>query len=112
MSGVDSQDEKFDRLHQAARCILDLYGHAAPDTIRTVYADGDLNIGAEEETVEVIYRGTLVFRYAPEGAGAGRVFQDDGEWIEIVQRIAQEATAREAEITEGGEGNESQEAGS
>ncbi|HEV2915697.1 MAG TPA: hypothetical protein VGX92_20620 [Pyrinomonadaceae bacterium] len=96
MSSVDLSNQKFRAMAEAARRILDVYGHAAPDTIRTVYADGDLNIGSEEGVVEIIYRGTLVFRYAPEGDTQEQVFQDEGGWRDVVERIAQDAATAEA----------------
>jgi hypothetical protein len=93
MSGVEQSNERFKSAAASARSILDAYGHAAPDTIRKVYADGDLNIGSEEGVLEIIYRGTLVFRYAPEGDAGEQVFQDEGGWMDVVERIARDAAA-------------------
>ncbi len=82
------QEDKFHAIAKAARRILDAYGFMEPDSNRTVYADGDLNIATEMNVTEIIHRGTLVYRYAPEEDKEAQVFQDDGLWIELVERIA------------------------
>ncbi|OLE51842.1 MAG: hypothetical protein AUG51_20935 [Acidobacteria bacterium 13_1_20CM_3_53_8] len=81
-------DDKFATVLNAARNILDTYGHAAPDTSRVVYTDGDLNIAEEDSITEIIYRGTLVFRHAPESNSEENFINDDGEWDEMVERIS------------------------
>jgi hypothetical protein len=88
-----SRDEKFESVAEAARRILDAYGHAAPDTAAIVYADGDLSINGETDLIEIIYRGTLVLRSAPENVSANHVFHDEGEWMEVVERIAKNIPA-------------------
>lgn len=86
-------DDRFAIVLDAARNILDAYGHAAPDTSRTVYTDGDLNIAEEDGVTEIIYRGTLVFRHAPEGDASENFINDDGEWDEMVERISRDIQA-------------------
>lgn len=82
--------DRFNQIAEAARRILDAYGHAAPDTVREVYTDGDLNIGREDDVTEIIYRGTLVFRHSPKDVNEENFINDDGEWDEMVERIAQD----------------------
>jgi hypothetical protein len=87
VSQAEGTDDRQVSIITAARRLLDAYGHAAPETSRVVYADGDLNIGGEGDTLEIIYRGTLVFRY-PHAGDADYLLV--GDWIEIVERMARD----------------------
>ena len=89
MSNIDSSDDKFKMVTEAAKRILDVYGHAAPGTSQVVYSHGDLSIAGDTDILEIIYRGTLVFRCAPAGASGDYAFQDEGDWIKEVEQIAQ-----------------------
>ncbi|MDQ3820602.1 MAG: hypothetical protein M3362_23365 [Acidobacteriota bacterium] len=74
----------------AARRILDAYGHIeTSDSSRTVYTDGDVNIAEDASVLEVIYRGTLVFRYAPDNSESEPVFEEHGDWVSIIERMAE-----------------------
>jgi hypothetical protein len=87
-------DEKHRSVAEAAGQILSAYGHAeTSDSSRVVYTDGDLNIGRERDTIEIIYRGTLVFRHGPDCVPGECVFEEHGDWVSIVERIAQASSA-------------------
>ena len=84
-----SEEGKFESVAAAALSILDAYGgHETSDSPRVIYTAGDLNIARERGVLEIIFRGTLVFRYAPEGDAAARVFEEHGVWLAEVERIA------------------------
>jgi hypothetical protein len=73
----------------AARRILEAYGaHETSASARVVYTSGDLNVAVENDVIEIINRGTLVFRYTPEGGAAGQVFEEHGDWRAEVERLA------------------------
>lgn len=87
-------DEKHRSVAEAAGQILDAYGHAeTSDSSRAVYTDGDLNIGLERDIVEIIYRGTLVFRHSPGCVPGECIFEEHGDWVSIVERIAKASSA-------------------
>ena len=74
----------------AAKRILDAYGHIeTSDSSRTVYTDGDMNIASESGVLEIIHRGTLVFRYAPDDSSSESVFEEHGDWVSIIERMAE-----------------------
>ncbi len=74
----------------AARRILDAYGHIeTSDSSRTVYTDGDVNVAEDAGVLEVIYRGTLVFRYAHDNPESGPVLEEHGDWVSIIKRMAE-----------------------
>ena len=75
---------------KAANLILDAYGHVeTSDSSRVVYSDGDLNIGRESDMLEIIYRGTLVFRHGPDCSAGDCVFEEHGDWVMLIERLAQ-----------------------
>ena len=90
MSANKPLDDKHRSVAEAAGQILDAFGHVeTSDSSRVVYTDGDLNIGRELDTTEIIYRGTLVFRHGPDCIPGECVFEEHGDWVSIVERIAQ-----------------------
>ena len=90
MSDKEQRDLKSQSVAGAAERILDAYGRAeTSDSSRVVYTDGDLNIGRELGTLEIILRGTLVFRYGPDCAPDECVFEEHGDWVSVVEGIAQ-----------------------
>jgi len=84
-----NRENEFESVAATARRILDAYGsHETSDSSRIVYTVADLNIASENGVLEIIFRGTLTFRYAPQGEAAGNVFEEHGVWLEEVERIA------------------------
>ncbi len=84
-----SQEQKFEAIAEMSQRILDAYGgYETSDSSRVMYTAGDLNIARDGGVVEIIFRGTLAFRYAPEGDRDDRVFEEHGVWLEEVERIA------------------------
>jgi hypothetical protein len=85
---VNEQD-KFEQVASTAGRILDAYGrHETSDSSRVMYTAGDLNVAREAGVIEIIYRGTLVFRYDLEGGAADRVFEEHGVWVAQLTSIA------------------------
>ena len=83
------EQEKFEHIAATANRILDAYGsHETSDSPRVMYTAGDLNVAREGGVIEIIYRGTLVFRYGPGGGEGHRVFETHGPWIAELTRIA------------------------
>ena len=84
------KENKFKSVTAVAQRILDAYGgHETSDSPRVIYTVGDLNIAREGGILEIIFRGTLVFRYAPKDDTSGRVFEEHGVWLAEVERVAQ-----------------------
>lgn len=74
-----------------ARSILDAYGHLeTSDSARTVYTDGDINIAEDAGVLEIIYRGTLVFRHMPDESAGESIFEEHGDWVSIIKRMAED----------------------
>lgn len=89
MSSINSSDNKFESIAAAARSVLDAYGgYETSGSSRAMYTQGDLNISSEDGLLEIIFRGTLVFRYAPGADAGSRVFEEHGVWREEVERMA------------------------
>lgn len=84
-----SKGEEFAAVTAAAERILDTYGWPeTSDSARVIYTAGDLNIAREAGVVEIVFRGSLVFRSAPgEDAGA-QIFEEHGVWRAEVARLA------------------------
>ena len=83
-------EDKRKSVVAAAQRILDAYGgHETSDSPRVMYTVGDLNIARDLDTLEIIFRGSLVFRDKPEGATEAPVFEEHGVWFEEVERVAQ-----------------------
>ena len=90
MSAEGPSDNKSRPVAEAAERILDAYGHVeTSDSSRVVYTDGDLNIGRESGTLEIIFRGSLVFRQGDDCAPDECVFEEHGDWVSVVEGIAQ-----------------------
>ncbi|HEX8889101.1 MAG TPA: hypothetical protein VF779_07985 [Pyrinomonadaceae bacterium] len=87
-----SQERDFKRIAAAAGRILEAFGHAeTSDSPRVIYTENDLNIASDGQRLEIIYRGTLVFRYAPALAAGEPVFEEHGDWASLVERLADDA---------------------
>ena len=88
--GSEVDQNSVREIASAAKRILDAYGHIeTSDSSRTVYTDGDINIAAESGVLEIIHRGTLVFRYAPDDSSSESVFEEHGDWVSIIERMAE-----------------------
>lgn len=73
---------------EVAGRILEAYGHIETSgSSRTVYTDGDLNIGRESDVLEIIYRGTLVLRHTPDCSASDCVFEEHGDWVMLLERL-------------------------
>lgn len=74
----------------AAGRILKACGHIeTSDSSRTVYTDGDVNIAEDGGVLEIIHRGSLVFRYSPDDSSSEPVFEEHGDWVSIIERMAE-----------------------
>src|SRR5918993_4152630 len=88
MGENETTNHKHKLVAEAASRILEAYGHVeTSDSSRTVYTDGDLNIGRESDILEIIYRGTLVLRHAPDCSGGDCVFEEHGEWVRLIEQL-------------------------
>lgn len=84
-----TRGDKFEAITSAAGRILDAYGRPeTSDSARVMYAAGELNIAREAGRIEIIFRGSLVFRHAPEEGEGGRVFEEHGPWAAEVERLS------------------------
>ena len=82
------EEEEFKSILSIARRIIDIYGrHETADSSRIVYTEGDLNIGKEDGVIDIIFRGSLVFRYDPKGETTD-FFEQHGVWIDEVERLS------------------------
>lgn len=87
-----SQEKDFKRIAAAAGRILEAFGHAeTSDSPRVIYTENDLNIASDGDRLEIIYRGTLVFRYAPGLETDEPVYEEHGDWAALVERLADDA---------------------
>ncbi len=85
----EADKERFETIAEACRKILDARGFPeTSDSARVLYTEGDLNIAREAGVIEVLFRGSLVFRYASSEATSENVFEEHGLWAGIVERIA------------------------
>lgn len=90
MSDGKNIDNKHQSVMEAAGRILDAYGYVeTSDSSRVVYTDGDLNIGREGNILEIIHRGTLVFRHGPDCSSGDCVFEEHGDWVKLIHRLEQ-----------------------
>jgi len=84
----NTDNSKHQAVAEAAGRILEAYGHIeTSDSSRTVYTDGDLNIGREGDVLEIIHRGTLVLRHAPDCSTGGCVFEEHGDWVTLIEQL-------------------------
>ena len=85
-----NKDEEFAAVTTAAERILDIYGRPeTSDSARVIFTEGDLNIAREAGVIEIVFRGSLVFRSAPDEAAGGQIFEEHGVWRAAVARRAQ-----------------------
>jgi hypothetical protein len=82
------EEEAFKSILSIAHRILDVYGrHETSDSSRVVYTEGDLNIGYEDGVIEIIFRGSLVFRYDPKGEITD-FYEEHGVWMDELERVS------------------------
>jgi hypothetical protein len=81
------EEEAFKSILSIAQRILDVYGrHETSDSPRIVYTEGDFNIGYEDGVIEIIFRGSLVFRHDPKGEITD-FYEEHGVWMNEIERV-------------------------
>lgn len=89
MSQINLPDEKFHAVVADAERLLDAYGRAiAADSAQEIYTAGELTLTRLAGAIEILYRGTVVLRYAPEADATAHAFAA-GDWIAALERAAQ-----------------------
>jgi len=82
------EEEAFKSILSIAQRILDVYGrHETADSARIVYTEEDLNIGYEDGTIEIFFRGALVFRHDPKGEITD-FYEQHGVWMDAIERVS------------------------
>lgn len=82
------EEEEFKSILSIARRIIDVYGrHETADSSRIIYTEGDLNIGSESGVIDIIFRGSLVFRHDPKGEITD-FYEEHGVWIDEIERVS------------------------
>ena len=82
------EEEAFKSILSIAQRILDVYGrHETADSSRVIYTEGDLNISYEDGVIEIIFRGSLVFRHDPKGEITD-FYEEHGVWMDEIERVA------------------------
>lgn len=82
------EEEEFKSILSIASRLLDIYGQPeSADTSRIIYTEGDLNMGRESGVVDIIFRGSLVFRYDPKGESTD-FYEQHGVWIDEIERVS------------------------
>jgi hypothetical protein len=82
------EEEEFKSILSIARRLIDIYGRPeAADSSRSLYTEGDLNISRENGVVEIIFRGSLVFRHDPKGEITD-FYDQHGVWINEIERVS------------------------
>lgn len=81
------EEEVFRSVLSIAQRILDVYGyHETSDSSRIIYTEGDLNVGYEDGVIEIIFRGSLVFRHDPKGEITD-FYEEHGVWIDELDGV-------------------------
>ena len=82
------EEEAFKSILSIAQRILDVYGrHETSDSQRIIYTEGDLNIGYENGVIDIIFRGSLVFRHDPKGEITD-FYEEHGLWMDEIERVS------------------------
>ncbi len=82
------EEEEFKSILSIARRIVDVYGrHETADSSRVIYTEGDLNIGRENSVIDILFRGSLVFRHDPKGEITD-FYEEHGIWIDEIERLS------------------------
>jgi hypothetical protein len=82
------EEEAFKSILSIAQRIIDVYGyHETSDSPRIIYTEGDLNIGYEDGVIEIIFRGSLVFRHDPKGEITD-FYEEHGVWMDEIERVS------------------------
>jgi hypothetical protein len=81
------EEEAFKSILSIAQRILDICGrHETSDSSRIIYTEGDINIGYENGVIEIIFRGSLVFRHDPKGESTD-FYEEHGAWMDELERV-------------------------
>jgi hypothetical protein len=81
------EEEEFQSILSVARRVLDVYGRSDPsDSPRIDYTHGDIKISGKRKIIEIFFRGSLVFRHAPDGEITD-FFELHGDWINELERM-------------------------
>lgn len=84
-----TEENRLKHVADEARRILEAIGMPeTSDSSRRMYTEGDMNMAIQNGVIEIIFRGTLVFRYALEGTAVEPIFEEHGVWRKEVERIA------------------------
>lgn len=84
------EEEAFKSILSVTQRILDVYGrHETSDSSRIIYTEGDLNIGYEGGVIEIIFRGSLVFRHDPKGEITD-FYEEHGAWMNELERVCRD----------------------
>jgi hypothetical protein len=97
------EEEEFKSILSIAQRLIDIYGRPeAADSSRIIYIDGDLNIGRESGVVDIIFRGSLVFRHDPKGETTD-FFEQHGIWIDEIERVSRNIPQSYSDLTNKGQ---------
>jgi hypothetical protein len=92
------EEEVFKSILSIARRILDIYGRPeTADSSHIIYTEGDLNIGRESGVVDIIFRGSLVFRHDPKGEITD-FFEQHGVWINEIERVSRKIPQSSSDV--------------
>jgi hypothetical protein len=82
------EEEMFKSILSITQRILDVYGqHETSDSSRIIYTEGDLNLDCKDGVIEIIFRGSLVFRHDPKG-GITDFYEEHGVWMDEIERVS------------------------
>ncbi len=82
------EEQEFQSILSVARRVLDVYGCAdSTDAPRINHTRGELKISGKGKIIEIFFRGSLVFRHAPDGEITD-YFELHGDWINELERMA------------------------
>jgi hypothetical protein len=82
------EEAVFKSILSIAQRIIDVYGrHETSGSPRIIYTEGDLNIGYEDGMIEILFRGSLVFRHDPKGEITD-FYEEHGVWMDEIERVS------------------------
>ncbi|MBA3766479.1 MAG: hypothetical protein H0W99_05730 [Acidobacteria bacterium] len=92
------EEEEFKSILSIARRIIDVYGrHETADSSRVIYTERDLNIGRESGVIDILFRGSLVFRHDPKGEITD-FYEEHGVWIDEIERVSRKIHQSSSDI--------------